>query len=325
MSAGPVIARTVAAARAWVEQERAAGRTIGFVPTMGALHAGHVSLVEASVAENDRTVVSIFVNPAQFGPLEDLSKYPRPFDEDLALCTRAGAHMVYAPSPEAIYPAGYATHVNVDRLTDTLCGAKRPGHFRGVATVVTKLFNVLHPHRAYFGQKDAQQVRVIQQLVRDLDMDVEVRVCPIVREADGLAMSSRNAYLSPEQRTLATVLSRALSAVAQAHARGETDVHRLKELALALINREPHLYPDYVEIVSEDTLRPLDRVEGRTLVALAVRVGNARLIDNVTLTGRRSGRQRAPATSRPTAPSARTSPPSPREQASRGRSTARRK
>ena len=319
-----VITRTVAEARAWVEGERAAGRTVGFVPTMGALHAGHVSLIEASVRDNDRTVVSIFVNPTQFGPLEDLSKYPRPFEKDAALCQKAGAHMIYAPSPEVMYPKGYATYVNVERLTETLCGAKRPGHFRGVATVVTKLFNVVRAHRAYFGQKDAQQVRVIEQMVRDLDIDVEVVRCPIVREKDGLAMSSRNAYLTPSQRQTATVLTRALAAVEQAHAQGESRVPRLKELALALINREPHAYVDYVEFVAADTLLPLERVEGRTLVALAVRVGAARLIDNVLIAAMKPAR-RAGGPSRPKGPSGRTSRPSPKAPPGRDRATRPRK
>lgn len=320
----PVITRTVQEARAWVESERAAGRKIGFVPTMGALHRGHVSLIEASTKDNDRTVVSIFVNPAQFGPHEDLSKYPRPFEKDVAMCKAAGAHMIYAPPVEVMYPPNYSTYVNVERLTETLCGAKRPGHFRGVATVVTKLFNVIRAHRAYFGQKDAQQVRVIQQLVRDLDIDVEIIPCPIVREKDGLAMSSRNVYLNPKQRQTATVLRRALQAIEAAHTKGETSVPRLKELALSLINREPHAYVDYVEFVAADTLQPLDRVEGRTLVALAVRVGNARLIDNMTVSAKPRG-SRAAAPPPRKAPSARTSQPSPKAPPHKGRATRPRK
>ena len=314
------ITRTVGEARAWMRQQRDAGKSVGFVPTMGALHEGHVSLVRASVAENDATVVSIFVNPTQFGPMEDLSKYPRPFERDVALCEEAGAVMVYAPPPEVVYPPGYATYVDVQRLTDTLCGAKRPGHFRGVATVVTKLFNTIRADRAYFGQKDAQQVRVIQQLVRDLDLEVEVRVCPILREADGLAMSSRNAYLAPEERRLAPVLYQALQAIERLYHEGEDDVHRLRELALALINRERHAYVDYVEVVSPDTLQPLDRAADGALVALAVRIGPARLIDNLTL-GKRPPSAPSPAKG----PAARTSRPSRAAPASKGRSTARRK
>lgn len=319
---GPEITRTVEECRAWLRRARSHAKSVGFVPTMGALHRGHVSLVEASRAQNEVTVVSIFVNPAQFGPNEDLSRYPRPFEMDLEMCRKAGVAMVYAPTPDVMYPKGYSTYVELERLTDSLCGAKRPGHFRGVATVVTKLFNIVRPDRAYFGQKDAQQVRVIQRMVRDLDLEVDVRVCPIVREEDGLALSSRNVYLTPEQRKVALVVPASLRAVESAFAEGERDAHHLRQRATAVINAEPHAFLDYAEIVSADTLRPLDRIEEDALAAVAVRVGNTRLIDNVVLTLRPGAASGGP--SRRTSPSGRTSAPSPAAPASKGRSAARR-
>jgi pantoate--beta-alanine ligase len=316
------ITKNVAECRAWLKKARAKGQSVGFVPTMGALHRGHVSLMEQSAGENDVTVASIFVNPTQFGPAEDLSRYPRPFEADVAMCKKAGVAMVYAPAPDVMYPPGYATYVDVERLTDTLCGAKRPGHFRGVATVVTKLFNIVRPDRAYFGQKDAQQVRVIQQMVRDLDMEVEVRVCPIVREEDGLALSSRNVYLSKEQRAIAQVVPRSLEAVKRAFAAGERSAHALRHGATAVINAEPHAFLDYAEIVSAITLRPLDRIDEDALVAVAVRIGSTRLIDNALLKLKPGSASGAPSPRK--APSARTSRPSPRAPASKGRSAARR-
>jgi pantoate--beta-alanine ligase len=295
---------SIAGVRAWVRQVRTAGETIGFVPTMGALHAGHMSLVRRARAENARTVVSIFVNPTQFGPTEDLARYPRTMEADLAACRDGGVDLVFAPAVEEMYPPGHATRVDVERLTETLCGAKRPGHFRGVATVVTKLFNIVRPDRAYFGEKDAQQLRVVRRMVRDLDLDVEVVGCPIVREPDGLALSSRNAYLGPDDRAVARVLSRSLERVVRAHARGEGRAAALRRIACDAINGEPSAFIDYVEVVASDDLAPLDVVDREALLALAVRIGPCRLIDNVTLPGPRT--RRRPAAARASAPSRRT-------------------
>jgi pantoate--beta-alanine ligase len=250
---------------------------------MGALHAGHVALVERACADNDFVVVSIFVNPTQFGPQEDFQRYPRSLDRDLVLCEAAGANLVFHPPREVIYPPGFRTFVEVTGLQDLLEGAARAGHFRGVCTVVLKLFNLVRPDRAYFGQKDAQQVRIIQQMVRDLDVDVEVVVCPTVRESDGLALSSRNRYLDDDQRRQAIVLSRALEEASSLHANGETDARKLQQVMANLITATPGAILEYAVVVDADTLSPLEQVRATTLLALAVRFGTTRLIDNAQI------------------------------------------
>jgi len=248
---------------------------------MGALHEGHASLCRAARAETGFVVVSIFVNPTQFGPSEDFSRYPRTWDADLELCGREGVDLVFAPEAAAIYPPGFSTHVEVAGLQDGLCGASRPGHFRGVATVVLKLFNIVPADIAYFGQKDAQQARIIEQMVRDLDIPVEVRVCPIIREPDGLALSSRNRYLDPDQRRRAVVLSEALQEARGAIERGERDAGRLQRWLAARIEATPGAVLDYAAVVDAHTLQPVQTICGDVLLALAVKFGPTRLIDNV--------------------------------------------
>jgi pantoate--beta-alanine ligase len=247
---------------------------------MGALHAGHASLIQTALRECDFTIVSIFVNPTQFGPKEDLARYPRPFEKDLELCRTLGVDAVFAPDPATMYPPGFRTFVEVRELQDPLCGASRPGHFRGVATVVAKLLNIVQPDLAYFGQKDAQQARIIQQLVRDLDMPVKIRVCPIVREPDGLALSSRNQYLDREQRRHATVLSRALREARASIEGGERDAAAVRQALAARVSSTPGAAVDYAEVVDADSLLPLVRLAGKVLLAVAVRFGQTRLIDN---------------------------------------------
>ena len=259
------------ASRLW----RREGRSIGLVPTMGALHAGHMRLVETARAENDMVVVSHFVNPLQFGPNEDLDRYPRDWERDRKLLEVAQVHAVYRPAGEVMYPPNSSTRVRVGRVTEALEGAARPGHFEGVATVVTKLFTTVQPDRAYFGQKDAQQVAVVTRLAADLDLAVEIRVVPTVREPDGLAMSSRNAYLSPEERQAATAISAALRAAATAYASGEHDPPRLRALMQARLSLEPLVAPEYVELVDAATFQ-----KPGTLAVVAARVGKTRLIDN---------------------------------------------
>ncbi|GAB4460985.1 MAG: pantoate--beta-alanine ligase [Anaerolineae bacterium] len=256
----------------------------GLVPTMGYLHPGHISLVKRARAENERVAVSIFVNPTQFNNPSDLATYPRNLEQDLALLRQAGADLVWTPANEQVYPANFQTYVLVEEATKPLEGAHRPGHFRGVATVVAKLFNVFQPQRAYFGQKDAQQVVVIRQMVRDLNFNLEVVTCPIVREADGLAMSSRNANLSPPARQQATCLYRALSAAAEAFAGGQRDAEQLRQTMLAVLNATPLARVDYVSVAHPDTLAELDTVDGQALLSMAVFVDGIRLIDNMILT-----------------------------------------
>ena len=269
------------ASRAW----RHESRRIGFVPTMGALHEGHLSLVRAAKARCDVVAASIFVNPTQFGPNEDFSKYPRTFDRDLELLEKEGVDAVFAPAVVVMYPAGAITYVTVESLSERLCGKSRPGHFRGVTTVVSKLFNIVEPDVAFFGQKDAAQVAIIRRMVRDLNIPVEIAVCPIVREADGLAMSSRNAYLDPQQRKAALALHHSLQEVQQAFASGERNAHRLVEIGRQAFTREPSVCLDYLEIVDRDSLHPLEKIEGSALVAVAGFVGTTRLIDNFVLLG----------------------------------------
>jgi len=264
-------------------QARAEGRVIGFVPTMGALHAGHLSLVEAARCDTSPVVVSIFVNPKQFGPLEDLTKYPRSMEEDQAQLERAGADFLFAPSVEEMYPAGFRTSVNVERLGDLLEGRARPGHFRGVSTVVLKLLEIVAPQFTYFGRKDAQQLRVLCQMAADLALDAEIVSCPIVRESDGLAMSSRNAYLSPAERRAATALYRALDTARQTIAAGESDAARLTQAMRGVLNAEPLATTDYAEIVDADSFESVTRLRGACLALLAVRIGTTRLIDNMLI------------------------------------------
>ncbi len=260
------------------------GKTIGFVPTMGYLHEGHISLIRCAKKENDIVIVSIFVNPLQFGENEDLDKYPRDIKRDLTICNNEGVDVVFNPSYEDMYPEGFQTYVVVEELTKGLCGDYRPGHFRGVTTVVTKLFNIVKPDRAYFGKKDYQQFKVIQRMVKDLNMDVEVIGCPLIREEDGLAMSSRNKYLSPEERESALSLSRALFRAKEMFEEGERSAEKLKEEMERVILSYPHVKEiQYIEIVDPETLKPKKEAERGDVVALAVFVGDTRLIDNIEL------------------------------------------
>jgi pantoate--beta-alanine ligase len=257
--------------------------TLGFVPTMGYLHEGHLSLVRKSREGNDFTAASIFVNPTQFGPNEDFDRYPRDYPRDFAMLEKEKTDFVFLPTPREIYPEGYNTWVEVYKVTDRLEGAVRPGHFRGVATVVNKLFNIVQPNRAYFGQKDAQQCIVIKKMVKDLDMNLEVVICPTVREKDGLAMSSRNVYLNPEERAQAPVLYQALSTVREMWVKGERDAGKLRLAMVDLIRQKPLGHIDYISIADAVTLRELEKVEPPAVISLAVKFGKTRLIDNILL------------------------------------------
>ena len=279
----PVVVADVAPLRQVVADARRRGRTIGLVPTMGALHRGHTSLFDLARAETGFVVASIFVNPTQFGPHEDFRRYPRPLEQDVEQCGKAGVDLVFVPEPAVMYPSGFRTFVEVTGLQDVLEGASRPGHFRGVATVVLKLFNLVQPDHAYFGQKDAQQVRIIQQMVRDLHLPVDVRVCPTVREADGLAISSRNRYLAPAERQNATCLFQALEAARLRIKKGERSAEAVRQAMLNRIAAVQGATLDYAEAVDFENLRPLDPLRGRILLAIAVRFGSIRLIDNILL------------------------------------------
>ena len=272
---------------AWMKQVAAEAqrndRLLGLVPTMGALHEGHFSLVRAAQRECSPVVVSIFVNPIQFGPSEDFQKYPRTLDADRAALEKLQVDYVFAPPAEQMYPAGFSTSVNVDGLSDRLEGRARPGHFRGVATVVLKLFEIVQPQFAFFGRKDAQQARIIRQMARDLDLDTDIAVCPIVREKDGLAMSSRNAYLSATDRRAATVLSRSLERARREITGGETDVVRLTAAVRSVLDTEPGVALEYAEIADADTFEPAMTLRKTCYVVLAARVGNTRLIDNALI------------------------------------------
>jgi pantoate--beta-alanine ligase len=257
--------------------------SVGFVPTMGYLHEGHLSLVRRARQECESVAVSIFVNPTQFGPNEDLSKYPRDLDRDLHLLEPLGVDLVWTPTPDAMYPPGFQTWVEVQEMTRPLEGAMRPGHFRGVTTVVAKLFNAVQPAKAYFGQKDAQQAAVIRQMTKDLNFPLEVVVCPTVREPDGLAMSSRNVYLDPQQRKAATVLYRALSAAKEEYEKGEHSAEKLRGKMKEVIEHEPLARMQYASCADYDTLQELDKVTGKTLLSMAVLLGKTRLIDNFVL------------------------------------------
>jgi pantoate--beta-alanine ligase len=274
---------TIEAVRALVKAARSAGKSIGFVPTMGALHAGHVALIKAAVGQADFVVVSVFVNPAQFGPGEDFEKYPRPLAADIAICERSGADVVFAPAAAEIYLSDNLTWVSVDKLSELLCGRSRPGFFRGVATVCTKLFNIVQPDIAFFGQKDAQQAVVIKRMVQDLNMPLKIVVCPTVRQPSGLAESSRNQYLSEQQKKDAAVLYAALRKCEKMIRQGITSTESLVKEMRNMIEQVPSASIDYISIVDAESLQQLPRAEGRVLVALAVQLGPARLIDNIVV------------------------------------------
>lgn len=276
------IVHTIKEVRESVKSWRKEGLSVGFVPTMGYLHEGHQSLIEKAVAENDRVVVSIFVNPMQFGPNEDLASYPRDLEKDSVLCRETGAALVFNPQPEEMYTQDFCSFVDMTGLTSGLCGKSRPIHFRGVCTVVTKLFNIVKPDRAYFGQKDAQQLAVIKQMVEDLNMDIEIIGCPIIRENDGLAKSSRNTYLSKEEREAALVLNKALNAGKASLEAGETSAEVVRKTISQIIENEPLARIDYVEVVDAKSLCSVEKVEKSVLVAIAVYIGTTRLIDNFT-------------------------------------------
>lgn len=278
------VVRSLRQMTALADRWRAQRRAIGFVPTMGALHEGHLSLIRRARRDNDIAVVSIFVNPLQFGPREDYTSYPRPFAKDVRLARAAGVDAIFAPSVAAMHPRGHATRVEVERLGSRLCGRFRPGHFRGVATVVAQLLHIVRPHRVYVGQKDAQQVVVIRRMVRDLRLSVTVRVLPLVRDRDGVAMSSRNARLSPEDRQQARCLYQALRQARAAIRDGARRADPIRRRALAFLRRQDRVRPEYFELVDTQELRQLRRLRGRVLIAVAARVGRTRLIDNVVVT-----------------------------------------
>ena len=274
------IIKTVKEMQAEAEKLRQAGRVIGFVPTMGYLHEGHLSLVRIARERADVVIVSIFVNPTQFGPNEDLEKYPRDFERDERLAEEAGADIIFYPSEKEMYPAGYLTYVTVDEITKTLCGASRPTHFRGVITICAKLFHAVKPHLAVFGQKDAQQAVVIRRMVKDLDFDMEIVVGPIIREEDGLAISSRNSYLSPEEREEALSLHQSLKMAEEMVRKGERRTRDIVDKMRKLIEEKKRTQIDYIDVIRPETLKPLERIEDRALIAMAVFVGKTRLIDN---------------------------------------------
>lgn len=274
------IVHTVNEVRAQVKEWRTAGLSVGLVPTMGYLHEGHKSLIDRAVKENDRVVVSVFVNPMQFGPTEDLASYPRDLNRDAALCEAAGADLIFNPEPENMYSSDFSSFIDMSTLTKGLCGKSRPIHFRGVCTVVGKLFNIVQPDKAYFGQKDAQQLAVIRHMVNDLNFNLEIVGCPIIREEDGLAKSSRNTYLSPEERQAALILSKSLERGRELIEAGERDAETIKQAITDLIQTEPLAKIDYVELVDWNTLEPVEQIEGPVLNAIAVYIGKTRLIDN---------------------------------------------
>ena len=275
------IAATVEEIRSAVKAWKKEGLSVGFVPTMGYLHEGHQSLMQKAVSENDRVVVSIFVNPMQFGPSEDLESYPRDLEKDASLCEASGVDLIFHPEPKEMYHSDFSSFVDMHGLTESLCGKSRPAHFRGVCTVVTKLFNIVQPDCAYFGQKDAQQVAVIRRMTEDLNMNVKIVAVPIVREPDGLAMSSRNKYLDPAQRQAALVLSRSLEQAASLLTAGERDSALILAAVRELIDQQPLAEIDYVSLVDPLSLAAIERVEQQALLALAVKFGKTRLIDNM--------------------------------------------
>ena len=279
------VAETIARVRAWRDDRRRAGQRVGFVPTMGALHEGHARLIETARQRGDHVIVSIFVNPLQFDRKDDLERYPRTLDADLRICNDLGVELVFAPTAGEMYPAEPLCTVTVKRLTDRLCGQFRPGHFDGVATVVTKLFDIVQPDVAYFGEKDAQQLAVIRRMVADLNIPVDIAGVPTVRESDGLALSSRNVRLSREERPKAIALYRALREAERAIDAGERDARAVERLAAAVIPPDGSLRLEYLEVVDPVELQRVDRIEGTVLVAGALWVGNTRLIDNLTVSG----------------------------------------
>jgi len=257
--------------------------TVGLFPTLGYLHEGHLSLVRSSRQENDHTISSIFVNPTQFGPSEDFKNYPREFQRDLALLEEEGVEFVFMPSMKEMYPKGYNTWVDIEKVTERLEGAARPTHFRGVTTIVAKLFNILEPTRAYFGQKDAQQLFVIKKMVAELNMNIEVITCPTVREVDGLAMSSRNSYLNPEERKSASVLYQSLNLAKEMWSQGEKDAGKIRNKMEKLIHQHPLAIIDYISIADTETLEEMEKIKPPALVSLAVKIGKPRLLDNILL------------------------------------------
>jgi len=275
------VARTIQTVRKLVKAARAKGRKIGFVPTMGALHIGHISLMKAAAKRTDFVVVSIFVNPTQFDPGEDFKKYPRPFDDDLEICRKHDVDVVFAPPPQEVYPAENLTWVNVEKLTESLCGQSRPGHFRGVATVCTKLFNIVTPDVAFFGQKDAQQAIVIKRIVADLNMLLEIVICPTVRQPDGLAVSSRNQYLTDQQKKDAALIYKSLQKCQEMVESGVIEAKEIIGQMRKILNQIPSAKIEYISIVDAETLENIDKIAGKILAAVAVRIGSTRLIDNI--------------------------------------------
>jgi pantoate--beta-alanine ligase len=277
------VAKTIESVRSLVRAARSEGKTIGLVPTMGALHVGHISLIKAAAKDCDFVVVSIFVNPTQFGPGEDFDKYPRPMEADLEICRKAGVDAVFAPTPEQMYPAENITWVNIEKLTESLCGRSRPGHFRGVTTVCAKLFNIVTPDVAYFGQKDGQQAIVIERMVADLNMPLKIVVCPTVREPSGLAVSSRNQYLSEQQKKDAANIYKSLQRCRDMIDGGTRDARNIIAEMRKILQQVPSIEIEYVSIVDPETLESIARIGGKVLAAVAVRIGPARLIDNILL------------------------------------------
>lgn len=276
------IFNTITDIKTYLRKRQYEGNAIGFIPTMGALHEGHLSMVKKANKENDIVVVSIFVNPTQFGKNEDLDKYPRRLDEDIKLSEQAGAHVIFCPEVREIYPKGYKTYVEVEDMSNVLCGATRQGHFKGVTTIVTKLLNIIHPDKAYFGQKDAQQAMIIKQLVRDLSMDGEIIICPTIREKSGLAMSSRNAYLSQAEKKESTVISEALMEAERLIHEGNVDPEQIKNIITQKINHTTGKI-EYIEIVELESLQKVNPIKGTILIAVAVKFGTTRLIDNIII------------------------------------------
>lgn len=279
-----IIAKTVAQVRAQVQQWKKEGLTVGLVPTMGYLHEGHASLAKQSVALCNKTVASVFVNPIQFGPSEDLVSYPRDFEHDCDILEQIGVDLVFHPSPEEMYAPDFCTYVDMENLTTQLCGKSRPGHFKGVCTVVSKLFHIVQPNKAFFGEKDAQQLAVIRRMVRDLSFDIEIVGCPIVREADGLAKSSRNVYLNAEERKAALILSKTVLLGKEIIAKGELSGKALTDALKENIQKEPLARVDYVDVVNGISMEPIENLQGQILVAMAVFIGKTRLIDNFSVT-----------------------------------------
>lgn len=276
------VVKSVKEVRDAVKEWKAQGLSVGFVPTMGYLHEGHESLIKKAVKDNDRVVVSIFVNPMQFGPTEDLDKYPRDLERDSKLCENAGANLIFHPEKEEMYFEDFSSYVDINGLSDELCGKSRPIHFRGVCTVVTKLFNIVNPDRAYFGEKDAQQLAIIRRFVRDLNIDIEIIGCPIIREEDGLAKSSRNTYLSKKERQAALILSQSLNLAKDAINSGEGNSSVVIDIISNSIKKEPLAKIDYIEVVDSLSMKPVKTIEKSVLVAIAVYIGKTRLIDNFT-------------------------------------------